>query len=597
MSDGVSRREVLALTTGVVVAAGVGTASGLGAASAASDGGAPSGRVVNSDLEALSSRSGVYTPARGNSVMQFGFDFPEPSVTIGTLLFGFRIQTFENVYAIDADLTKVIRAEGTVRLVCDGLLSCGGQMKARGRLVAEFTGAATGMLEWRVRAEAGSAIKSITTVVRGLPRGTLSISCGDFFDPADDEKIFEYPQLFGGMSTPFAMLKAADGRLFELAARQSAVRPARFFFQPGPDGYRVELIHEQEGWSPSSTIETCLWRVAPAKSYSDAAAAHFAHVEKAYGVPRWETRSDVTDWMRDIRLVLSIHGAHWTGYIYNDYARMLEILRWAASKIDPRHVLVFLPAWDGRYYWNYPQYLPDPRMGGAEGFQRLVTSAHGLGFHIAPMFGANSANKLWKGFGSVADATTEHIDGDAFDLNWVDWDNDRRNEGWMPFMNLGVASWRRWLGNRIGAVIEQFGVDAYFLDIAGAWESNRKGDMYVGTLDLIADIRARHPGVPAIGEMLYDAQMACIPLSQVTRYAQHPAGQDAYVRSFQHLSHPAPGRGSTGVHEAGFGTYAPAIAPGQRAIPTLTVVDDTFTKHREAMAAYIAAAKSGLTGR
>jgi hypothetical protein len=97
--------------------------------------------------------------------------------------------------------------------------------------------------------------------------------------------------------------------------------------------------------------------------------------------------------------------------------------------------------------------------------------------------------------------------------------------------------------------------------------------------------------------MLYDAQMACIPLSQVTRYAQHPAGQDAYVRSFQHLSHPAPGRGSTGVHEAGFGTYAPAIAPGQRAIPTLTVVDDTFTKHREAMAAYIAAAKSGLTGR
>jgi hypothetical protein len=238
-------------------------------------------------------------------------------------------------------------------------------------------------------------------------------------------------------------------------------------------------------------------------------------------------------------------------------------------------------------------------MGGADGFRRLVTSAHSLGFHIAPMFGANSANKLWKEFGSVADATTEHVDGDALDLSWVDWDNDRRNEGWMPFMNLGVPSWRRWLGNRISAVIEQFGVDAYFLDIAGAWENNRKGDMYVGTLDLIADIRARHPGVPAIGEMLYDAQMACIPMSQVTRYAQHPAGQDDYVRSFQHLSHPAPGRGSTGVHEAGFGAYQAEIAPKQRAIPTLTVVDDTFTRNREAMAAYIARAKSfrGLQAR
>jgi hypothetical protein len=579
MSEGLSRREVIALTTGVVVAAGVGAAPPL-----------PTGHVANADLEALSSRSGVYTPARGNGVMQFGFDFPEPSVRIGVLLFGFRIQTFENVYAIDAELTRVTRADGVVRLMCEGLLSCGGQAKAPGRLIAEFTGAT--VLEWHVRAEAGSAIKSITTVVRGLPRGTLSVSCGNFFDPGDDEKIFEYPQLFGGMSTPLAMLKAADGRLFELSARQSAVRPARFFFQPGPDGYRVELIHEHEGWAPSPAIETCLWRVGPARSYSDAASAHFAHVEKVYEVPRWETRSDVTNWMRDVRLVLSIHGAHWTGYIYNDYARMLEILGWTSTQIDPRYVLVFLPAWDGRYYWNYPQYIPDPRMGGAEGFRRLVTGAHSLGFHIAPMFGANSANKLWKEFAGVANATTEHVDGDAFDLNWVDWDNDRRNEGWMPFMNLGVPSWRRCLGNRISAVIEQFGVDAYFLDIAGAWENNRKGDMYLGTLDLIADIRARHPGVPPIGEMLYDAQMAFIPMSQVTRYAQHPAGHDAYVRSFQHLSHPAPGRGSTGVHEAGFGAYEAGISAEQRAIPTLTVVDDTFARNRDAMAAYIARAKT-----
>src|SRR5581483_7242862 len=214
-----------------------------------------------------------------------------------------------------------------------------------------------------------------------------------------------------------------------------------------------------------------------------------------------------------------------------------------------------------------------------------------LGFRIAAMFGANSANRQWPEFKSFADATTQHVDGDAFDLSWVDWDNDRRNEGWMPFMNLAVPSWRRWLGERIGAVIEQFGVDAYFLDIAGAWENNRQGDMYVATGKLIAELRERHPGVPPIGEMLYDAQMAYIPMSQVTRYAQYPAGHDSYVRSFQHLSRPAPGRGSTGVHEAGFGKYVAEIAATQRAIPTLTVVDDTFTRHREAMADYIAQAK------
>src|SRR3981189_2044730 len=137
MSEGLSRREVIALTTGVVVAASVGAAPHPLA-----------GRAANAELEALSSPRGVSTPARGNGVMQFVFDFPEPSVKIGALLFGFRIQTFENVYAIDAELTRVTRAEGTVRVVCGGLLSCGGQVKAPGTLIAEFTGAEMGVLEW-----------------------------------------------------------------------------------------------------------------------------------------------------------------------------------------------------------------------------------------------------------------------------------------------------------------------------------------------------------------------------------------------------------------------------------------------------------------
>ena len=575
-----TRRDALALTGGLLIS---------GAAAAAPVGGEKP--RIDPEVQLLTSRSGVYTPPRGEAVMQFGFDFPESSVRVGNFIIGFRVHTFETVYALDPEKIKVTRGANAVAIMAEGFLGSGGQEKAPGRLSAQLNITADGVIEWQVRAEASSAIKSITTVVRGLPRGQLSVSGGDFADRGDDEKIFEYPQLFGGMSTPFIVLKDANGRLFELAARQTAVRPARFFFQPGPEGYRVELIHEHEGWARSSTIETCKWRVGPAASYESAAAAHFAHVEKTYSIPRWETRADAPAWMRDVSLVLSIHGAHWTGYIYNDYARALEILRWAATQIDPRNVLVFLPAWDGRYYWNYPLYRPDPRMGGVEGFKRLVGTAQKLGFHVAPMFGTNSANKSLPEFKAFADAVTEHIDGDAWDLNWVDWDNDRRNEGWMPFMNVGVASWRKWLGDKISAVISEFGVDAYFLDIAGAWENNRKADMYTGTVQLVADVRSRHPGVPPIGEMLYDAQMSCIPMSQVTRYAQYPAGQDAYVRNYEHLSRPAPGRGSTGVHEAGFTRYKPDIAPAQRAIPTLSIVDDTFSQQREAMSAYIAQAK------
>ena len=75
------------------------------------------------------------------------------------------------------------------------------------------------------------------------------------------------------------------------------------------------------------------------------------------------------DWMQRITLVLNMHGMHWTGYIFNTYADMLAILQWVDRRIRGERVLVYLPAWDGRYYWNYPEYRPDERMGGVQGLK------------------------------------------------------------------------------------------------------------------------------------------------------------------------------------------------------------------------------------
>lgn len=162
MGQGISRRSVLA-------------ASAAGAAATA----VPA-TAANPELKPLTSRSGVYTPARGDGVMQFGFDFPEPSAEVGPLLVSFRVQTYENVYAIDPARTQVLREAGHVRILCDGLLGAGGQETAPGSLTADFTIGAEDVVEWRVEAEARADIKSITTVVRGLPRGELSVSAGAF---------------------------------------------------------------------------------------------------------------------------------------------------------------------------------------------------------------------------------------------------------------------------------------------------------------------------------------------------------------------------------------------------------------------------------
>ena len=71
-----------------------------------------------------------------------------------------------------------------------------------------------------------------------------------------------------------------------------------------------------------------------------------------------------------------------------------------------------------------------------------------------------------------------------------------------------------------------------------------------------------------------------------------------HARFFQHLSHPAPGRGSSGVHESGFGRFDPATGSlSATAIPTLNVVDDTFANYREQMRTVILKAKerAGIT--
>ncbi len=88
--------------------------------------------------------------------------------------------------------------------------------------------------------------------------------------------------------------------------------------------------------------------------------------------------------------------------------------------------------------------------------------------------------------------------------------------------------------------------------------------------------------------MPYDALHAFIPL-------YHAGGGERwrkYSRFYSHLSAPAPGRGSSGVHEAGFQRFNnETLGLSPTAIPTLQIVDDTFTKHKDVMARVIAAAK------
>jgi hypothetical protein len=227
-------------------------------------------------------------------------------------------------------------------------------------------------------------------------------------------------------------------------------------------------------------------------------------------------------------------------------------------------------------------------MGGEAGFRTLISEGQKLGFKMMPMYGTNAANRKQPVYASIASGATHKIDGNQYNLDWVDWNNDRHQDGWLTYMNLGADSWRNHLEGRISEMIARFGVDAYFLDIVGGHVNSTSGDMHEGTKALVKNLRAKYPKVVCVGEMPYDALHGFIPMFQVglgSRWGK-------YSHSFSHLSSPAPGRGSSGVHESGFGRFnANTLGLSRGAIPTLQVVDDTFTTHRDIMAEVIERAK------
>ncbi len=554
---------------------------------------------ADGDIVELTSTSEIFVPPRGRSYFHFSYDFPEPSVAFGDYRFGFLVFTDENTYAPERSGMSAHVNGDTLTLTCNGFVWAGGQEKAPGKLTATLRRDGSN-IEWRAVAEMDRPIKAVTTVVRGVPRGHMSFGGGGFTDPHDNEMLAGYPfsagdlGASGGLSTPLLMIQASPTDVFFASSLDDRVRPKRFYLAPGETSYRLETIYEHDAWRNDNRVEVPAWRLGRLAAADQATSQHMRHIERAYAIPNWETRTDVPAWVRDVAMVTTLHGMHYTGYMFNDYAKMLETLRWMRTQIPGDRVLVFVSAWDGRYYWDYPIYKVSERMGGESGWRKLVDEAHGMGFKIMPMYGTNAANTKGPGWSQIANAITHKIDGDVYNLNWVDWNNDRHLDGWLGYMNLGVDSWRDHLSSRISEMIDRYHVDAYFLDIAGGHVNSTNGDMHEGTRRLVTDLRKKYPSVLCVGEMPYDALHGFIPMY----HAGNGAIWRKYSRFFQHLSSPAPGRGSSGVHESGFGHFNnETLSLSPTAIPTLQVVDDTFSKYRDVMAAIIARAKerAGIT--
>ena len=255
-------------------------------------------------------------------------------------------------------------------------------------------------------------------------------------------------------------------------------------------------------------------------------------------------------------------------------------------------MLAHLAGWEGRYYWQYGDYRPDPRLGGEEGFRRLCEGARAANVHLMPMFGATCANSWAENFSQFGpNSHMQSATRNRFHGNQPDWDLSRAQDtGWQAWLNVGAPAWRRELSRQILDLVDRYRLDSVFLDCIEVWVNAPDYQMLDGYRTLVSGLREGRPDLLVTGEDWFDALLGLFPFFQSSAYArQVPDWVARYARIYGHLADSEPGRGSTGVFEWGYQPYSPQ-PEHEPFIQTLAFTDGTLASARPVVDAVIARA-------
>ena len=315
-------------------------------------------------------------------------------------------------------------------------------------------------------------------------------------------------------------------------------------------------------------------------------------MSRRLGLKTWEERTDVPEWVKKISLVATMHCEHWTGYVFNSYDDIIANMKMIAQHVDPASVLVYLPGWEGRYYYQYGEYRPSERLGGTAGFKKMIQVAHELGMHVMPMFMINGANPRTDDF-MIWGANSYYTNPSGYPQIWgsCDWDSSRHYDHNCGFpMNPAAPLWQDHLVSQVCNLIDEYGFDAVFMDLAAVYCNDRRFDVLEGTLNIAKRIREKHPGILMAGEGWYDALSAGYPITQPSlsedgdcRWSDrpYPALFNRFNRCFAHLGTGDVSRHSTGVFEFGYNSTTESVPLRKGIIPTITIVDNTLKNAQE----------------
>ncbi|MBI4166107.1 MAG: hypothetical protein HY508_10290 [Acidobacteria bacterium] len=105
-------------------------------------------------------------------------------------------------------------------------------------------------------------------------------------------------------------------------------------------------------------------------------------LEAEAGARKLKDRDNTPQWVREIKLVVTVDMMRSDWEIAHDYSDLLNLAKQISEIRNPREVLFYVPGWQGAYDSTHPTYKPHPELGGDSKFRELTDYFHEKGFRL-----------------------------------------------------------------------------------------------------------------------------------------------------------------------------------------------------------------------
>ncbi len=509
-----------------------------------------------------------------------GYDFKDSYVSFADLNFAVRLSTDNNIYCPNPEkLTIEKPSKNEIILRSNSLSAAGGQLISNGFIELKISRGINQRISILASASHNTELaKSILVLIKGINvKYMVSEQPQAKGEQEFKDKIgirVSYPSRSATM--PLVFLTTPNEEWYVLS-KDKKIRRKGFAcsYDHLSDEPVFFISHDSDMRKRSTRIQSPKWVMGKNRNREQIVRERCIDLEKYFDVLPYSRKNDFhTDWIDNLKVVTFLHGVHWTDHVFNTYDQMGEQLEWITETIDGSQVLAFLPAWDGRYYVNYPEHKPDSRMGGSEGLKRLVKKAHQLGVKVVLMFGGPNLSTFdFLKKNNMMEAGLKTPSGQVELQNWLDWNTDLQKETLGLIMNFGHPKYLDYMINKTAELFDTFGIDGIFLDGTLRWQNSPDYSPYEGLVEYTREIRKRYPEKLLMGEDGYDAIYGHFDLFHTSG---GPLGLENYLlrytRQFYYLAYPAE-NGSAGIHEIGWSNDSPTInnADPKFTIPSISL--------------------------